>query len=283
MRRVSIYAPQQTPCLPYAPPVVDAEQSASSQPTPSRRKPCPAPAVAEPATTSPQFPGQCAIRHCGPIIANPSPGKNGSISGRTRTRASLLRRRRGRAAACNSGLSAFPPQVGKPQTFQFLGFTFICGQSRARALLAVLVEMGRPHANKAQGGEGGDAMAKRQPVREQGRLAGPSRSRLLRVSRSAGQYPCTQHVPSPRLGPMAEVSLKRRSQRDRTTWERIAKLAVSLPPENPASFILGLLCGLPTLTRGGSRVPEWGPLGSVLGALNNECPYRDLSGLMASS
>jgi hypothetical protein len=30
-------------------------------------------------------------------------------------------------------------------------------------------------------------------------------------------------------------------------------------------------------------VPEWGPLGSVRGALSNECPYRDLSGLTTSS
>src|SRR5262245_25860073 len=32
---------------------------------------------------------------------------------------------------------------------------------------------------------------------------------------------------------------------------------------------------LPSHTRGGSRVPEWGPLGSVRGALSNERPYRD--------
>ena len=56
MRPVRIRT-KQTPCLPYAPPVEDAEQSASSQPTPTRRKPRPAPAVGEPAITSPQFPG----------------------------------------------------------------------------------------------------------------------------------------------------------------------------------------------------------------------------------
>jgi len=32
---------------------------------------------------------------------------------------------------------------------------------------------------------------------------------------------------------------------------------------------------LPSYTQGGSRVPEWGPLGSVRGALSNERPYRD--------
>jgi hypothetical protein len=35
-----------------------------------------------------RFPGPCAIRLCGPIIATPIPSKNGSISGRTRTPAS---------------------------------------------------------------------------------------------------------------------------------------------------------------------------------------------------
>src|SRR3954447_20065095 len=88
MRPIGIYVPKQTPCLLYVPPVEDAEQSASSQPTPSRRKPCPAPAVAEPATTSPQFPGQSATRHCALTITNPGSRENGSISGRTRTQAS---------------------------------------------------------------------------------------------------------------------------------------------------------------------------------------------------
>ena len=44
----------------------------------------------------------------------------------------------------------------------------------------------------------------------------------------------------------------------------------------PASFIRGLKSASPANTRGGSRVPEWGPLGSVRGALSNERPYRDL-------
>src|SRR6516162_7826629 len=44
----------------------------------------------------------------------------------------------------------------------------------------------------------------------------------------------------------------------------------------PASFIRGPKSASPSNTRGGSRVPEWGPLGSVRGALSNERPYRDL-------
>jgi hypothetical protein len=50
----------------------------------------------------------------------------------------------------------------------------------------------------------------------------------------------------------------------------------------PASFIRGPKSALPSNTRGGSRVPEWGTLGSVRGALSNERPYRDLANPSAS-
>src|SRR6266481_940940 len=50
----------------------------------------------------------------------------------------------------------------------------------------------------------------------------------------------------------------------------------------PASFIRGPKSASPSNTRGGSRVPEWGPLGSVRGALSNERPYRDLRNVAAN-
>src|SRR6476661_1739002 len=50
----------------------------------------------------------------------------------------------------------------------------------------------------------------------------------------------------------------------------------------PASFIRGRKSASPSSTRGGSRVPEWGPLGSVRGALSNERPYRDLGNVVAN-
>src|SRR5262245_36909070 len=50
----------------------------------------------------------------------------------------------------------------------------------------------------------------------------------------------------------------------------------------PASFIRGRKSASPSGTRGGSRVPEWGPLGSVRGALSNERPYRDLRNVVAN-
>src|SRR6185437_7423749 len=50
----------------------------------------------------------------------------------------------------------------------------------------------------------------------------------------------------------------------------------------PASSIRGLKSALALSTRGGSRVPELGTLGSVRGALSNERPYRDLRNVVAN-
>src|SRR5215470_11677347 len=52
--------------------------------------------------------------------------------------------------------------------------------------------------------------------------------------------------------------------------------------QGPASFIRGLKSALALSTRGGSRVPELGTLGSVRGALSNERPYRDLRNVVAN-
>src|SRR6195256_6912922 len=46
---------------------------------------------------------------------------------------------------------------------------------------------------------------------------------------------------------------------------------------NRVSFISGPVSASPSDTRGGSRMPELGPYGSVRGALSNERPYRDLA------
>jgi RNA-directed DNA polymerase len=76
-------------------------------------------------------------------------------------------------------------------------------------------------------------------------------------------------------------SLRRRSQKDRTTWRRITKLADDfllrariLHPRPEVALALS--------TRGGSRVPELGTLGSVRGALSNERPYRDLRNVVTN-
>ena len=44
---------------------------------------------------------------------------------------------------------------------------------------------------------------------------------------------------------------------------------------NPESFTHGLAFALPSRTRGGSRMRELRPYGSVRGAVSNDRPYRD--------
>jgi group II intron reverse transcriptase/maturase len=114
--------------------------------------------------------------------------------------------------------------LGKPETFNFLGFTFICGKSRrGRFLLKRKTRRDRMQAKLL---EIKVEMRRRmhQPIPEQGKWlrqvvtgyfayhAVPTNSRALQAFRV--------HVTD-----LWRRSLRRRSQRDRKTWERITKLA----------------------------------------------------------
>ena len=121
-------------------------------------------------------------------------------------------------------------QLGRPETFQFLGFTFICGQSRRGRFL--LKRKSRGDRMRAKLMEVREEMRWRrhQPVREQGKWLGqvvrgffayhavPTNTRALNAFRH-------------RVMDLWRRSLKRRSQRDRTTGERIAKLAGDFLPK----------------------------------------------------
>ena len=49
--------------------------------------------------------------------------------------------------------------LGKPETFDFLGFTFICGKTRQGKFLLVQENPTRPPAGQAPGNQGGTATA----------------------------------------------------------------------------------------------------------------------------
>ena len=114
--------------------------------------------------------------------------------------------------------------LGKPETFTFLGFTFICGTSRQGNFL--VKRKTRRDRMKAKLLEVKEELRRRmhQPVPEQGRWlkqvvsgffnyhAVPTNSRAL----SAFRY----HVMV-----LWQRTLRRRSQRDRFSWDRITKLA----------------------------------------------------------
>ena len=120
--------------------------------------------------------------------------------------------------------------LGKPETFRFLGFTFICGRSR-RGRFA-LKRKSRGDRMRARLREIKKEMRRQrhQPIPEQGRWlrqvvtgffayhAVPTNSRALHTFRQ-------------RVTDLWRRSLRRRSQKDRMTWDRIKKLADDvLPP-----------------------------------------------------
>jgi group II intron reverse transcriptase/maturase len=114
--------------------------------------------------------------------------------------------------------------LGKPETFDFLGFTFVCGKSRRGRFL--IYRKTRRDRMRAKLREIKEELRRRrhQPLPVQGRWlrqvvrgffayhAVPTNSRAL----GAFRY----HVTN-----LWRRTLRRRSQKDRTTWARITKLA----------------------------------------------------------
>jgi RNA-directed DNA polymerase len=120
--------------------------------------------------------------------------------------------------------------LGKPETFKFLGFTFICGRSRHGRF--ALKRKTRGDRMRAKLKEIKEDMRQRmhQPIPEQGNWlrqvvtgffayhAVPTNSRALSAFR--------HHVTD-----LWRRSLRRRSQKDRMTWDRIRKLADDFIPQ----------------------------------------------------
>jgi group II intron reverse transcriptase/maturase len=113
--------------------------------------------------------------------------------------------------------------LGKPEAFNFLGFAFICGKSRKGRFL--VLRNTRRDRMRAKLKEVKEQLRQRrhQPIPEQGKwlrqvvmghfayYAVPTNSRAL----SAFRHYVTE---------LWQRSLRRRSQRDGTTWDRMAKL-----------------------------------------------------------
>jgi RNA-directed DNA polymerase len=118
----------------------------------------------------------------------------------------------------------------KPETFNFLGFTFICGQSRRGRFLLKRKSRGERIRTKLKELREEMRSRRHQPVPEQGQWLGqvvrgffayhavPTNIRALNAFRHS-------------VMDLWRRSLKRRSQRDRSTWERIAKLADDFLPK----------------------------------------------------
>ena len=124
--------------------------------------------------------------------------------------------------------------LGKPETFKFLGFVFICGKSRQGKFL--VHRKSRRDRMRAKLAEIKMELRKRmhQPIPEQGRW-------LAQVVRGYFAY---HAVPTNRATVAAfhryvvrlwHRTLRRRSQKDRFTWERMERLAGDWLPQ-PRNF-----------------------------------------------
>ncbi len=120
--------------------------------------------------------------------------------------------------------------LGKPETFKFLGFTFFCGKSRQGRFL--LKRKSRSDRLRAKLQEISEELRWRmhQPIPTQGKWLGHVVSGYFNYHavptniRALGAF--RHHVTVLWLR-----SLRRRSQKDRTTWKRMTKLADDFLPK----------------------------------------------------
>ena len=120
--------------------------------------------------------------------------------------------------------------LGKPESFTFLGFTFICGKTRQGKFL--LCRKTRRDRMMAKLLEVKEELRRRmhQTIPQQGALAEADHDRLLQLSCRADQQAALSafryHTTVLWLR-----ALRRRSQRDRMTWARMAKIAADWLPK----------------------------------------------------
>jgi RNA-directed DNA polymerase len=120
--------------------------------------------------------------------------------------------------------------LGKPETFNFLGFTFICGKTRRGKFLVTRKSRSDRMRTKLKEIKKGLRLRMHEPISKQGKW----------LARVVGGY--FNYHAAPTNGPMLATfrflvtelwrrTLRRRSQKDRTNWQRITGLADRwLPP-----------------------------------------------------
>jgi hypothetical protein len=165
--------------------------------------------------------------------------------------------------------------LAKPETFTFLGFVLVCGKSRRGDFQ--LRRKSRRDRMCTNLREIKEALRQRmhRPLPETGKW----------LAQIVAGYFAYHAVPTNRAAIAAfhyhvvvlwYRQLCRRSQRADWSGRRWRNWPMSSFPSR-VSCTRGRGCASPSGTRGRSRVPELGPLGSVRGALSNERPYRELA------
>ena len=131
----------------------------------------------------------------------------------------------GRSAAQNRARRG----LGKPETFNFLGFTHIAGRSRAGRFLLKRKTRRDRMREKLKSLKGELRRQMHEPIQEQGRWLGKVVCGYFAyhaVPTNAKSLVAFHH----HVTVLWKRTLRRRSQKDSTTWERIARLAAEFLP-----------------------------------------------------
>ena len=163
--------------------------------------------------------------------------------------------------------------LGKPETFNFLGFVLICGKSRRGDFQ--IKRKSRRDRMRAKLREVKEGLRQRWhvPIPETGKWLGQVVAGYFAYhavpTNSAAIGAFRYHVTFSGTGVSAGAVRRRLwCGRGWRSWP------TTFSPSH-GSFIPDRMCASPSDTRGRSRVPELGPLGSVRGAFSNERPYRE--------
>ena len=103
-------------------------------------------------------------------------------------------------------------RLGKPETFNFLGFTFICGKSRQGKFLLLRKSRGDRIQAKLKQVKEELRERRHQPIPEQGKWLRQVVGGFF-AYHSAYERPCTGHVPSPCNGSVATFASATQSER----------------------------------------------------------------------
>jgi RNA-directed DNA polymerase len=163
--------------------------------------------------------------------------------------------------------------LGKPGTFTFLGFVLICGKSR-RGDFQIRRKSRRDRMRtKLREVKEGLRQRRHGSIPETGNWLGQIVAGYFAYhavpTNSAAIGAFRYHVTV-----LWYRQLCRRSQKARLVWSRMAKLADEFLPK-PQVLHPWPSARFAVRTRGRSRVPELGSLGSGRGAFSNERPYRE--------
>ena len=163
--------------------------------------------------------------------------------------------------------------LGKPGTFTFLGFVMICGKSR-RGDFQIRRKSRRDRMRtKLREVKEGLRQRRHGSIPETGNWLGQIVAGYFAYhavpTNSAAIGAFRYHVTV-----LWYRQLCRRSQKARLVWSRMAKLADEFLPK-PQVLHPWPSARFAVRTRGRSRVPELGSLGSGRGAFSNERPYRE--------